>query len=345
MKIKDLNEIEIIKSKSINSKFLTVNLEKLNTNCKIFKGDFYLDTYNYFPITEQNNTFLDVFSWGNKSEYHHFFTENFQKKFLEDKKKFKVFEDVVVLGSSPGGNYYRNLLTFIPRLLFISGKKINIAIHRQTPNKLREFIKAILKEKNIELKKFVFLDDNFYKFKNSQIIQFLRNETSIKILNKVFKKNADPQSKIYLTRKNSFYRKIINEGDIINELKSKNFKAFDPETLSIKEQIEIFSSAKVILSPTSSALSNIVFCNEGTKIIEIIPKYKHKYENALISRFARISSLLNCEHHSIEADPVPVDEIDEKTKRFIDPSVFNESNYYKNLLIKKENFIKFIEKF
>ena len=342
MEIRNLNEMEIISYEHIKSEFLSTNFEKLALNCKIYKGDFYLDSFNYFPITKHNFTFLDIFGWKEKSEYDHFFTQKFYSDFEKNKNNIKVFNDVVVLGSSPGDNYFRNLITFIPRILFIPDKQVNLAIHRKSSNKLRKFIKNILKSRGIELKKFVYLDDNFYNFKNSMIPQFFSKEVCIQILNKIFKKNHKNKNRIYLTRKNAYYRKIINESDLINDLKSKDFKIIDLETLSIDKQIDVFSSAEIIVSPTSSALANIIFCNEGTKVFEIIPKYQYQYENNLKSRYSYICSVIGCEHHSIEADPIQIDNLDENTKKYIDINVINQSNYYKNLLVKKERFKKFI---
>ena len=286
--------------------FCQQNWKRFQEHCKFYKGDFYLDSFNYFPITNDNFCFLDLFSWKKESEYNHFFTKKFYSDFKKNKSKAKVFKDVVVLGSSPGNNYFRNLLTFIPRILFVPVKEINIAIHRNSSNKLRKFIEQILKDKNIELKKFVYLDDDFYKFENSLIPQFLPQKTCLNILNKVFKKNQKNKNKnkIYLTRKNAHYRKIINESDLIDEFKSKNFQIIDLETLSIDKQIEIFSSAKIIVSPTSSSLANIAFCDKGTKVFEIMPRYKYSYENILKSRYSSICNLLGFEHHALEADPI-----------------------------------------
>ena len=342
MQIKNLNKFDIENNENIDSKFLSTELEKISKNCKFYKGDFYLDSFNYFPITNDNFCFLDLFSWKERSEYDHFFTKKFYSDFKKNKNKAKVFNDVVVLGSSPGNNYFRNLLTFIPRILFVPVKEINIAIHRNSSNKLRKFIEQILKVKNIELKKFVYLDDDFYKFENSLIPQFLPKKTCLDILNKVFKKNQKNKNKIYLTRKNAQYRKIINESDLIDEFKSKNFQIIDLETLSIDKQIEIFSSAKIIVSPTSSSLANIVFCDKGTKVFEIMPKYKFSYENKLKSRYSSICNLLGFKHYALEADPIKIDKLDVVSEKYIDKKVINKTNYYKNLLVKKNDFKKFI---
>ena len=51
-----------------------------------------------------------------------------------------------------------------------------------------------------------------------------------------------------------------------------------------------------------------------------------------------------CEYFSLEAHPISIKGIDKHTSKFIDIDVINESNYYKNLLVKKDNFKKFIDK-
>ena len=53
--------------------------------------------------------------------------------------------------------------------------------------------------------------------------------------------SRDARRASYLTRKNANYRQIINEGDIIDELKSKNFKIIDIDALSINKKVDVFS--------------------------------------------------------------------------------------------------------
>ena len=241
-----------------------------------------------------------------------------------------------------GYNYFRNLLTFIPRILFIPGQQINLAIHRNSSNKLRKFIENFLKVWGIKIKKIVYLDDGFYYFKNSLIPQFLTKKTCANILNKTFKKKYKNKNRVYLTRKNANYRKILNESDLIDDLKAKNFIIIDLETLSIDEQINVLSSAAIVVSPTSSALANIVFCNKGTKVFEIKPKYQYQYEKNFELRYYKLCKNLGFKYYSLEADPIEIDVVDDNTKKFIDIKVINQSNYYKNLLVKKNIFKKFI---
>ncbi len=155
MIIKNLDEQDIIQDKKINSLFLSVLNDKLRIKCKILKSDFYLDSFNYFPITDNNFSFRNLFQWHNSSpkRYDNFYTESFSRIFFERRKNFKKFSNVVILGSSPSNDYFRNMMTFLPRIFFINDKEINLAIHRNTSNKFRVFIKEILKQKKIKIKR------------------------------------------------------------------------------------------------------------------------------------------------------------------------------------------------
>ena len=188
MAIRNLLKKDIISDSAISSDFLSIYNNRLKLDCKIYKGNFYSDSFNFFPITDNNLSFLGVFLWGEKTRYSHFFTDEFYTYFNNNKKDFKKFKDAVILGSSVSDNYYRNLITFLPRIFFISDKKINLAIHRKTSNKFRNFLKKILTSLGVKLNKFIYLDDDFYLFHNSQIPQFFSQKHSIKILNQLLAK-------------------------------------------------------------------------------------------------------------------------------------------------------------
>ena len=346
MKIKDLNTQEIFNKKNINSKFLSVFNDKLQIDCKVLNSNFFLDSFNFFPITEDNNSFKDVFSWGDLSKYENFYTKNFNKIFNERKKNLKSFSNTVVLGSSTTDNYYRNMITFFPRIFFINEKEINIAIHRNSSIKWRIFISKILGQLKIKINKYVYLDDDFFIFKKSQIPQFFDESVSIKILKKcLLIKQKEKKLNVYVSRQNSKSRNLINEEDIINELKSKNFMIIDTKNMSIFEQIDIFSSAQIIIGPTGSALTNIIFCSEGTKIIEIIPKYNFGYEQSFKNRYLKICNILNLNYEFIEADPIENNKLNVKIEKFISKKALKESNYYKDLLLEKNKFINLIKNY
>jgi capsular polysaccharide biosynthesis protein len=56
--------------------------------------------------------------------------------------------------------------------------------------------------------------------------------------------------------------------EILNE---HNFEIVDLDTISVIEQIMIFSSAKIIVGIHGAGLVNIFFCGAGSKLMEIYP--------------------------------------------------------------------------
>ena len=327
---------EIITNEKINNNFLKANLNSLNLNCNIYKGNFYLDSFNYFLINNRNQTFDNLFSRNIYQDNRHFFTDEFFTNFKKNISNFKEFNDTFILGSNAASNYYSNLIQFLPRIFFINNKKIKIAIHRNSSTKLRDFIKLILDKKNIDFS-FVYLDDGFYKFNNCEMPQFLDLDKSIKILKNSLIPNDNNNTrdkKIYVTREDSFYRKIINEADIIPILRSKGYKVINPQLYSIEEQIRIFSQADKIIAPHGSNLANIVFCKTGTEIYEIGPHFTNDYEKVFENRYKILAEKNNLKYFRFLTDTVPIKNHSQLANKYINIKILNSSNYYKNLIVK-----------
>ncbi|MEA5580555.1 tetratricopeptide repeat protein [Nodularia harveyana UHCC-0300] len=98
--------------------------------------------------------------------------------------------------------------------------------------------------------------------------QFLSSEISENV------KITKSKKRIYLTRKLAKSRRIINEDEILNLLKFYGFETVTLESMSVVEQALLFSEAEIIISPHGSGLTNLVFCQPGTKVIELFsPNY------------------------------------------------------------------------
>ena len=223
----------------------------------------------------------------------------------------------------------------MPRIFFIKNKKIQIAIHRNSSTKFREFIKFILDKKNIEFS-YVYLDDGFYKFINCEIPQFFNLKKSIRVLKSLLlpSDSGNVDKKIYLTREDSSYRKIINESDIIPILRAKGYKVINPQLYSIQEQIRIFSQADKIIGPHGSNLSNIIFSKPGTEIYEIGPEFKSDYEKVFENRYKDLAIINNLKYFRFLSDTVPVENHSNLATKYINKKILNNSNYYKNLIVK-----------
>ena len=331
--LKDIDITKLEKDKKINDLFINANFSKLSINCNILKSNFFSDSFYFFPITNNNETFSYLYT-RDTSNLTHFFTEKFYKNFINNKNTLKSFKNLFVLGSNSGNNYFSNLLQFLPRIFFNKKTNIKLAIHRNSSNKYRKFIKSILKTLNIEFT-FVFLDDDFYYFEDSEFPQFMSLNDSIHLLKKFLnpKNNIENSKKIYVTRADSNYRKIINEDDVITHLINKGYRVINPQLYEIKEQIEIFSNADKIIAPHGSNLTNIVFCKPGTEIFEITPSFRDN-EKIFEDRYLNLCRINNLKHNKIISDTVEVENHSALAKKYIHKNVLSQSNYYKNLIVK-----------
>jgi hypothetical protein len=80
-----------------------------------------------------------------------------------------------------------------------------------------------------------------------------------------------PTRRLYLTRRTASFRRVLNEDELWPALAGHGFEVFDPGTTTVREQAAAFAQAEWIVSPHSSAMTNLVFCRPGTSVIEIHP--------------------------------------------------------------------------
>ncbi len=81
---------------------------------------------------------------------------------------------------------------------------------------------------------------------------------------------------IYVKRGNATRRRVINEAEVIDLLERYGFQAVEMDNKTVKEQAEIFANAEAIVAPHGAALTNLLFEQSNTKVIEIFP---HGYTN------------------------------------------------------------------
>ena len=129
------------------------------------------------------------------------------------------------------------------------------------------------------------------------VCQFLRNE----FLQKDNIQKLTESERIFISREDATHRKLLNEEEVVHVLKKYGFKIVKLSALSFVEKIQLFNSAEVIVSPHGAGLSNIVFCNPGTKVLELFtPTY-------LLPCFHIISNHVNLDYYYLVGEVVPPD--------------------------------------
>jgi hypothetical protein len=80
--------------------------------------------------------------------------------------------------------------------------------------------------------------------------------------------------KIYISREKAKTRHVLNERELLKALEIRGFERVLLEDLPFLEQVRLLNEARVVVSPHSTGLTNLVFCRPGTSVIEIFsPRY------------------------------------------------------------------------
>lgn len=107
----------------------------------------------------------------------------------------------------------------------------------------------------------------FSCYAQPHLLKYVRN----KLLNAALRHDSKNifSKKLFISRKDSTIRNIINEDEFFEALKAYGFERYELAKLSVIEQIQLFNQAEIIVSPQGTCLANSIFCNPDVKIIEL----------------------------------------------------------------------------
>lgn len=122
------------------------------------------------------------------------------------------------------------------------------------------------------------------------------------------RKNAlDSGSRIYIHRKEGVYRKLMNEMEIEEIFKKYGFQSLDPAKISFREQINLFSSARIIAGPSGAGLVNMIFASDAANLLIL----SHK------ALFSSLAKYLGIDNVNILGTPIPETSFAENQKDYV----------------------------
>ena len=98
---------------------------------------------------------------------------------------------------------------------------------------------------------------------------------------------------IYISRRDSSIRNVLNEEELQQVLSNYGFSTIVSSGLSIIDKIRMFTRARLVVSPTGAGLISILFCQPGTKLVEIFN------EGFIIEPFYDIATKLELDYRYI----------------------------------------------
>lgn len=79
------------------------------------------------------------------------------------------------------------------------------------------------------------------------------------------------KKRLYVARGSVNRRRVINEAEILHLLEDYGFERITMDGKSLQQQVKLFSQAEAIVAPHGAALTNLLFVQPETTVIELLP--------------------------------------------------------------------------
>ena len=281
------NLVNILQSK-IESKF-SYNIYKIK-KCRI-----YTDTVTDTAFIADNKIIIGPSFQLRKLNVNADISENIvlSKGTPRIKKKLKGSVFSLLTGGAGNSNYWHWLFDVLPRIKILESKidldKINYFLLPDLKEKFQNEtldlinippLKRISSKKlrHVEAETVIAVDHpiNFNNYPNKDIQnipEWILDDLRLKFLKNDDTKKKYPD-KIYIDRSDSksnhrYLRKILNETEIINFLKKKDFSVIRLSDFSFADQVNLFNQASQIIGLHGGGFANLTFCKPKTFVLEL----------------------------------------------------------------------------
>jgi capsular polysaccharide biosynthesis protein len=114
----------------------------------------------------------------------------------------------------------------------------------------------------------------------------------------------DAKEKIYIPRGDDVkMRKVVNASAVEAAMQKLGFKVIDAGRLPMADQVRTFKNADVVVAAHGAALTNIVYCDPGTRVLEIIPE---GYDQGVTS-YRSLADMFDLNYEAMFAKEAKVD--------------------------------------
>ena len=233
----------------------------------------WLETRYWLPITEEKFIFLDFSQTLAPWRYEPYFEPAFDKKLDSDSGKF--LENVFVLGGT--SNYYHLLMDYLPRLIFLKLlprlQDIPVVFDKTLSESNQNIISIALNQIGLAGTQILMPvpRNEVFRMHNSFVPSLIWPQTAVSIWEQYLKPTVQRQGpdRIFVIRKNVRRRELINQEEVAHNLQSLGFVSVDPANLTFKEQVQIFSNARIVIGVHGAGLTNLLFSPPGGHLIDL----------------------------------------------------------------------------
>jgi capsular polysaccharide biosynthesis protein len=181
----------------------------------------------------------------------------------------------LLLGAGVGGGYYHWLIDALPRWKILQAAGYLNYDFVLVPDQLTSFERDTLDVLKIPQAKRLQCSKNFVHQFERLVVPVMPAPiwevppwvcTWLRSLFPV--QNGGPE-KIYISRRNTLRRRLVNEPELEAQLQAAGFTVLQSERFPLSEQARLFSSAKCVVACHGAGLTNMVFAPANALLVEI----------------------------------------------------------------------------
>ncbi len=105
--------------------------------------------------------------------------------------------------------------------------------------------------------------------------------------------NLVPTKRVFISRQKASYRCVANEDDVYALFQPLGFERYCLEELTFKDQVELFQQAKIVVSFHGAGLTNILFMQPESHVIELFQEHED-------DSYCYLSQTLNLKYKAIK---------------------------------------------
>jgi len=211
-------------------------------------------------------------------------------------------------------NYYHWLFECLPRLLFFiehlklvdPPEKFTILIEdnllpaaHETLRRVVKFpceIQTVRRGEMVWCDKLYYVSPFWYSLDNSRHRvnaerDYATDHYAVALTRNAFRalyQTAPPTRRIFMPRAATLARRVSNAPQVEALMRQHGFEVIQPHHYSFAEQVEIFSSAKVVIGASGAAFSNLVFMQPGTHAVIFSPKQMEVFNYYIFQQLADV---------------------------------------------------------
>jgi hypothetical protein len=202
-----------------------------------------------------------------------------EKHYLANRSRCRIPKyrrgTALLLGHGVGGGYYHWLIDSLPRWRILQAAGYVNYDYVLLPDRLLPFEEETLDVLKIPRAKRLQCSKNFiHQFE--RLVVPAMPVPGLKVsawvcgwLRSLFPVKSGGPEKIYLSRRGTSRRRLVNEVELEARLQAAGFVTLQAERFPVAEQARLFSSAKCVVSCHGAGLANMVFAPPSALLVEI----------------------------------------------------------------------------